>query len=274
MKTLTKMQRFNEAMKNSLDNQESVIEISPDSKKYYYEDDYSLPIQSYYAKKGWKSREFKYKNGVNHLPICSVSSSARLCFLYFMNKYHEDGFLLEQNYAFYKKDGRLHAIAHPDANVGDTYFECKSQEIVNGEKERLLVAYLDAKNIEELFNDISKVEIKDGYLDFYMKELGINIDKKYDELQFNVKQLICHLLAIAEYNRRNNKETTLQYLIFVPKSLDGLDDIYNPLKEEIKKIFEEDNNILSFAKNHHIKLPSPKEFISIDKIDDFIIRNR
>ena len=242
---MTKLDSFISEIKNSLpDNGYECKNISTRGKKYYFENkDYGDALKACFDKKEIDSKEF---NGTPHYPyykICSVSSSARLCFLYFINKGNVEFEVQLPN----PLGGNP---AQPDAKIGNTYYECKCQEIVDGEKETLLDGYNEFLNY---YFGITKL----GNL----KDMGVNYDKDYDKTHFNVKQLFTHLIAIAENNKDTKEEITLQYIFFTPKEelqSESTKRVYKELKEEIAAIWESD-----MMKNFYKKCPNIKLGISL-----------
>ncbi len=264
-----RLAKFRNKVLESIKFKRQVLIISPDT--YYYDNEYANPVIEEFKRDGIVSRELEDKNGNGHYPFCSLSSSARLCYLYCKNEKKIKNIVkFEQNYSFYKENGKFHATAHPDAVAGDTYYECKCQEIVNSEGEQFTSSYLEAKHFNKFFDDINRVKVVDGHLRFNLNNLGLNIDKDYSEAQFNIKQLMHHLLALAEHKEKTGRQQTLQYIIFVPDNYMELDIIYSNLINEINEIFGKENNITTFAKKHGINLPKP-DFVYISKVKDFLL---
>ena len=274
MGNITNMNKFNFYMKESVNDECKKLIIDIGNYKYYYDNSYSEIISHYFLKRCFVSKELSFKNESKHIPICSISSSARLCFLYFLEKCKDDNFMLEQSFPIMKKNGSILTYAHPDSIVKNVYYECKAQEIVEGEDERLKKSYLDsAQYFDELFEDVSVISINNGYLEFSMHALGVNLNKKYYETKINVKQLICHLLALANKTYESKKEWKLKYLLFRPsKRYDKeLVDIYNELDNEIDLLFNTPNKITKFCKEHSIEIKS--EYVCIDELDELIVDN-
>ncbi len=144
------------------------------------------------------------------------------------------------------------------------------------------------KEKSELFKEfgVEKIEIIQkwsnkyqkyyDYIQFPISELGVKgiKDVSYIKLKFDLKQLICHLIALAN----NDKETqkTLQYLFFTPSKAaieknKVLKNLYDVLKQEITAIWNADK-IKSFCKHHNINLVEPK-YIEINSIEDKVYPN-
>lgn len=272
MKKLSLMNKFNKSMKESIneDYQNRVKDINGRF-KFYYDNSYAVSIYSYFIKRGFSSKELSFKNDSKNLPICSVSSSARLCLLYFLKKYSDDSFLLEQSYPIVKTNGSILTNAHPDAIVGNIYYECKAQEVVDGESERINKSYLaSAKYFKEIIDE-NKVSVVSDFLDFDMSALGVKIEKKYYDMKLDIKQLICHLLAIANEVDKSNECWTLKYLIFRPSRRFDSDvkEIYENLEYEFNNILNSQNKIIEFCNRHKINIE--KEYVYIDDMDEGII---
>ena len=270
---MTKEERlnlFHDECKKSLNNLAGLKEVTPHL--FYYDNSYAKPIADYFAERGIESKELDFKNGSPFLPMCSLTSSARLCFLYFYNKDNHSDYLYEQSYRIVKENGGVLTHAHPDAIKGDYYYECKCQEVVNGEGEKLKKSYLAcAKYFKEIFANLNEIKSDKEYLYFRLDNLNINLNYQYNEAQINVKQLICHLLALANKAEETKREQHLQYIIFVPNNYQDIEEIYASLQNEIKMIFESDNNLIRFANAHSIKIEKPM-LIPIGEVKDPFIK--
>ncbi len=257
---------FHDECRDSLRNLKGLKEVA--AHLYYYDNSYAKPIREYFEKRGIESKELEFKNGSPFIPMCSLTSSARLCLLYFYNLPNRDDYLYEQLYPIVKENGKKLTDAHPDAIYGDYFYECKCQEVVDGEGERLRESYLtSAKYFKELFLDLSGITSMKGELHFGLNTLDIELDYKYDEAQINVKQLICHLLSLANRAEITNRRQYLQYIIFVPNNYEAMKDIYGPLANEIEKIFLTENQLIKFARNHNIAIEKPV-FVRIGDLQD------
>lgn len=229
--------------------------------RWYFDSDYKDALKAIYDSRcEYASKEFRTVKGhKDAYKICSVSSSARLCFLY-----------------FYKKDATFEIglpnptgsgnPAQPDAkrieNGKIIYYECKCQEVVNGEKEVLPPAYLkllaDEFGLQEL--KIKKIIVKDKEIeaiDLNLKQMGCSLNKSYDDAHFNVKQLFTHLLAIKD--KHKEEEVELRYVIFKPKQellnkKPTLLKVYEELDKEIEEIWSSDAIKFFLNKHKNIKL--------------------
>ena len=257
---------FHDECRNSISSLKGLREVAPHL--YYYDNSYAKPFKDYFDKRGIESKELGHKNGSPFIPMCSLTSSARLCFLYFYNMPNCDEYLYEQSYQIVKENGTTLTYAHPDAINGDFFFECKCQEVIEGEKERLRESYLaNAKYFKELFSHLGEIKSEQGELYFGLRNLGVELDYEYDEAQIDVKQLICHLLSLANRAEKTGRKQHLQYVIFVPNNYEALKDIYGPLENEIEKIVLNENNLSKFAKNHNIAIEKPL-FVRIGDVKD------
>lgn len=270
MKKEERMASFHDDCFNSIINKTGIKEVGPHL--YYFDNSYSEPIAAYFKGMGFESKELEFKNGSPFLPICSLTSSGRLCFLYFISKQNGYKHLFEQSYPILKKNGGVLAQAHPDAVFEDIYYECKCQEIVNGEGERMKSSYLtNAKYFEEFFNDIGKITDNGSFLEFDLSNLGIDLEGSYFSTQINVKQLLCHLLALANRHELTGRQQTLQYIIFVPNKATLSSEIYSSLDLEINKIFDSNNNLKRFAKTNGITFEKPIK-ITIGEVENAILK--
>lgn len=273
---MNRIEELNEACKASISEEEQKnLEKIKDF--YYYSAEYVDEIIKRMKERKIDSKEF-VKNPLN---IRSLVSSARLCFNYLYDE--ADDFENE-----IENDLKISiAPTKMDAIKDDIYYECKCREVIYGEKERLRISY---RNNSELFKELVDPNIvetkrhhaKDAkneydYCVFRASDLGIlNIgDKYYWEYHFNIKQLICHLIAIAHSGDKNVVKT-LQYIIFKPNEEEiikypHLKKVYDELDEEIIAI-ENSQAIKKFNKNHNIELDVKYEYIS--NVRDYIIYNK
>ena len=247
---MARLDKFIKEIKDSLpDNGYKIDEISKGKKFYFRKEDYGNALKAYFDKK-IDSKEF---NGTPYYPdyykICSVSSSARLCFLYFINKENVEFEVQLPN----PLGGNP---AQPDAKIGITYYECKCQEIVDGEKETLLDGYNELLNFYFGITKLGK-----------LKDMGVNYDKDYDKTHFNVKQLFTHLIAIAENNKDTKEKITLQYIFFTPKEelqSESTKRVYKELKEEMAAIWNSEMIKHFYQKCPKIRLGKP-QFEPVDQ---------
>ncbi len=245
----------------------------------YYEDEYAEPIKRYFSERGVSSLETRYSARWKCTPVCAIASSARLCFLYF-GKNSEAAF----------EKGLKNDLKHPsttkmDAAVGESFCECKCQEILSTSHAPLNERYLDSKLFGEF--GVKKYTLKpmvstDGEtirawraLQFDVAELGIEYEKPvdYTRLHLDLKQMICHLIAIAKECK--GKPAVLQYVFFTPnraliKKYPKVDALYEELKLEWSAVTAHDTAISEFARTHKITIAKPK-YVEIGSVEDFLL---
>lgn len=259
-KKLSLMQEFNIAVSESVQYKNGLKNIG--NYKYYYPKSYGERVKRFLKDLGVDSKEDS-KNSLS-----SAASSARLCTNYFYER------AIEKKIEFEKP---LHndvwiTPTKMDAVAGLTFYECKCQEIVYGEHELLPKSYNERQS-SELFKEfeISNVQLHENgsSCDFSLKDSGINYPGKYYDINFNVKQLICHLIAIAhDYDSEEKK--TLKYIVFKPKKESisksvALKDLYDRLDQQFKAIVES-QKITDFCTKYHIALEM--EYVYIDEIEE------
>ena len=236
-----------------------------DNTKAYYDDSYLAIMRE--ELKDIDSKELGgADNPQKKVKICSLASSGRLCFLDFRDK--------KKDIEKAMKTGVGSSTAKFDVVDGNIYYECKCQEIVNGERKRLKKSYMYSPLFTDFKIDLSEERnVRNGELEFTLQDLGIDDCRMYYELHFNVKQLLCHLMAIAYGNK--GKKATLQYIIYTPacaeiKKSQALTELYANLKEEIDEIWN-CQKIKDFCdrNNHNISLPKPR-FREINTIKDTV----
>ena len=273
-KKLSLMQEFNIAVAKSVQYKNGLKDIG--DYKYYYPKPYGERVKRFLKDLGVDSKEDS-KNSLN-----SAASSARLC----TNLYFEGA--KNKNIELEKPihNDVSNTPTKMDAVKGLDFYECKCQEIVNGEHELLRKSY-HTKQSSKLFKefDISNIQIEEhktskgkhdyDYCDFSLEDLGINYQvKKYHEINFNVKQLICHLIAIA-HDYSDNDKKTLNYIIFKPKKAlieesTTLTNLYLELNEQFKAIVNS-KKIQSFLNKHNIELKM--DYVYIDEIEEHFSNN-
>lgn len=243
----------------------------------YYEDKYAEPIKRYFSECGVSSLETRYSARWKCTPVCAIASSARLCFLYFgKNAAFEKGL---------KNDLKPPSTTKMDAAVGESFCECKCQEILSTSHAPLNERYLGS----DLFGKfgVKKYTLKpmvstDGEtirawnaLQFDVAELGIKYEKPvdYTRLHLDLKQMICHLIAIA--NECKGKPAVLRYVFFTPnraqiKKYLKVAALYEELKREWSAVTAPGTAISEFAAEHGIKIAKP-EYVEIGSVKDFLL---
>ena len=242
-KNLTLMQEFNKAVFDSVVYKKDLKDIG--GFKFYYSKEYGRRIDDFLSKNNVVSKE------TDKGSLMSASSSARLCTNYFYNDVKKEGFEFEK--PLYNDVSST--PTKMDAVDNLTFYECKCQEIVNGEHELLRKSYYTKKS-SKLFKEfsVSNLEIKkhfdkDGkqdfeYCDFDLKDIDIDYPGKYHDINFNVKKAGTGLsgLESAEYSVNGVKKT------LSPESIDAIRYYYNKSRKknatwDQKKL---DNNVESF----------------------------
>lgn len=257
----------------------------------YYEGDYFQKIIESLTKEGLRKTFSKEISG--RFPhILSSASSARLCYLHF----HKD--FLRGDLTFEHLSpclGNSNGVANLDAfmlkNGTKHYFECKCHEFVGTEDDVLLESYRDTikKNFKIDSVDVITRQPKDKdkkprtCLSLSEKQLGILIPGQEEaliyDMHFDVKQLICHLLGIAqeienEKKAHLNLKHSLHYVFFVPSDKFGnksLTRYYQTLETEIQAISK--SKIQEFAKTQDISLDLESDFrnrIDVATVKDFV----
>lgn len=250
----------------------------------YYDDYYAEPIKKDFKDNGVESYEVNYSKRYKCTSICAFASSGRLCYLYFK----------PQNAKFEVALFNDLSNSRPtkmDAVVGNVNYECKCQEIVAKSHSPLSIKYLESelfremgvkkytvKTIEEKDRETGEISIK-KVLAFDIDELNIKLKGRnnYSNLHFDLKQLICHLIAIAK-NNEENLPVKLKYIFFTPNSevvskYKKVEELYRELKTEIQAILDKESAITRFAKDHNINIEiDDSSFVQIRDVDDFIYR--
>jgi len=269
---MNELDTFVKLIKESVEDKGN-FKIEPVGRRFYFENRYFKKLEPLYRERvdgDVKINEFKDTRGHHGVKrICSVSSSARLCFSW-----------------LYKKGARFEiALPNPvrgnpaqlDARIENEYYECKCQEIINGEHEKLRESYKPLLEAEFGINNI-KIDSK-GYLSFNLKDMGANYDKEYSETHFNTKQLFTHLLAIAKKHPEEKDNVSLKYIIFKPSkdklaTKEEIVNIYRILDEEmeairnssaIKTFLNKHKNIRLCMKNVYVNVDNPRMMVGIEE---------
>ena len=262
---MTNLDTFIKDIKNSLlDNNCKIESLSNGERFYYTNEEYGNPLKKCFEKLSFTSHEFVGVRGYDNFKICSVSSSARLCFLYLRNI---KDIKIEVELPICKIDTKERlAVAQPDAKEGNKYYECKCQEIVDGEGEVLSSAYIPL--LKKYFG-IESINISEygDTISAHLTDFGIDYNEDYDKTHFNVKQFFTHLIGMAEKHADKNDCVELQYIFFTPDEnvmSNSTKQVYKELNAEIDKIWNS-NMIKVFYKNRpNIKLSAPM-FVQVSK---------
>ena len=219
-------------------------------------------------------REFN-SNKKRLIKICSVASSSRLTFLYFYNQMCKN---IKLEYPC--KNG-VHGNSYFDAydEQNNIFYECKCHEICNKSgHSKLSIAY--KSKLENLF-DIKnlKKDKTNKHFEISFGDLRVNDCSKEScstsiyKLHLDVKQLICHLIAMQ--NDESDKEKHLQYIFFVPdeynnKKDKNVNELYKSLVSEWKAVINSKSFKAFKTKNKNIFIEEPI-FYPCSKIEDCII---
>ena len=265
---MKRLDEFAKAVRSVIDNQNSKYEIKPVGNRFYYENKFAEDLLPIYLRRceceEKDLKEFNYVKNHSNYKICSISSSARLCFIRFYNE--------GAHFEISLPNPVRGNAAQLDAKLENTYFECKSQEVINGEKERLRKSY---KKLLETEFGVKNITIVKNTLSFNLKDMGIEeFDGEYDKTHFNIKQLFTHLLAIAKKHPLIEDCVTLRYVIFKPsnKALSFYPElyiVYEELKKEIKAIASSKSIKFFLNKHKNIKLDLKLKdvFVDIDSLE-------
>lgn len=240
---------------------------------FYYEDAYAIKIKDYFEKRGIKSLETNYNKKSKTTSICSFLSSGRFCYNYFRSKEIKT---IEFETPIYNDlptakqfPTKMDAV-DPSKN---RYYECKCDEITAKHHDLLSTSYRDNSKLFSQFginNIVKEHETKKGRLSFpasALVDFGSLVDEHpeykdccYNELRFDLKQFICHLIALAGVD--GHKE--LIYVVFVPDK-DKLDEYPALMKKEMQCI-KSSKKIVNFLDKHDISFSW--EFVSIGDVKD------
>ena len=144
--------------------------------------------------------------------------------------------------------------AQLDAFDGETFYECKCQEIFY-KKEGLSKSYIPC--LKKYF-DIDGLSDDGTNIVASLADLHIDLEENinYREACFDVKQLFTHLCAINKEAHRVGKNYTLKYIFFKPNEkivadCECIKKIYTQLEAEIaairnSPIFNCSNNMVGF----------------------------
>lgn len=257
--------------------------------KYYYHDDYAIKIREYFDKQSPKVKSFEtiYSPKSKTTSICSFLSSGRLCYNYFRNLV-ETGKKTAISFEVPLENDLPDAKKHPtkmDAvdYAEKEYYECKCDEITASKHDLLSISYFTKSDLFDEFGITEVIAEKkiDDNSEEEQKTKSVNIkfpasllvdftplleefpkykDCCYNEMCFDFKQFICHLLALARVKGKKK----LVYVIFVPDK-DNL-DYYPALTQREMECIKNSPKIDSFMKRHDIEFSW--EFVSIGDVVD------
>lgn len=258
---LTPMNELNIAIFKSVQNNSGLTDIG--GYKYYFPKTYGEKIKQYLKSLHVDSKETSKQS------LCSASSSARLC----TNHHYDDG-------------GKFEVSIHNDVSnvptkmdyvIENTLCECKCQEIVSKKHDYLRSSYCNSKLFKKF--DITNISVEDHknrkqevdykYLKFSLKDLDVDLPGDYCSINFDVKQLLCHLIAIANEHPDKDIKKTLKYEIFKPKQeyIDespALTNLYLELNEQFKAIINS-MKIQNFINHYNIVIEMEEVFVDTIK---------
>ena len=226
-------------------------------------DNYPEHYRKYREGKGSELIEKNCRYGKMPPKMASVASSSRFCYLALKDGTDAliDGRDITSDEVEFEKECRIfeNSSTAPqlDAYIADekcdVYVEAKCHEIFDSHKVKMRIAYLEYFEGNEIFSDVLSNKVIDGE-HFYipLKLFGINDEST----RFDIKQLICHLLGIAEQNK--GKRAKLVYMFFKPVVDDkdvanDIEKVFDKLKDEIEVIFG-CKIIREFCKANNIEL--------------------
>jgi len=223
----------------------------------YYDALYFEELKNALARHGvleaFQGLEFR-SYGEERIKICSVASSSRLGFLYG----------IDNGICNFEITDISNSICKPhfDSSEGRIFFEYKCHEFTEATSEHNCIS----DSYCELLKRHFKVELNgsNNLVQSFHIPLG-----NQENLCFDFKQLICHLIGLFSIATKENK-VTLQYLMFTPAIDDQgnlkngsqkLKSWYANLQNEIKRIFSHLNEMdVEMCNREHGKL---KEFVSL-----------
>lgn len=200
--------------------------------------------------------------------MASVGSSSRFCYLALRNGSNS----LADNKTFiaddveFEKECKIFdditAAPQLDAYVSggecDIFIEAKCHEIFDSHKivfkEKYRKCLTDIASFKELIPRLTE-----GEREFELPLKGFGINGKSS--RFDIKQLICHLLGIANHKKGCRKRLT--YLFFYPIASEKADrkkteSLFLELRDEIRAIFTSEP-IASFCRENQIELSAIAE---------------
>lgn len=227
---------------------------------------YPKHFKKYWEGKGSEMKPYKVK-GVEYPPkMASVASSSRFCYMALRNgaphiKIDAD---VEFEYECPIKD-KTNIQPQLDAFSAskNTYVEAKCHEIFDYNKQKTLGKFY-ADYIYGCHDGIGfKLEAKekpDSVFAIPYTAFGLESFPRH----FDLKQFLCHLLGIACQNSGKNKEATLVYLFFRPRTDDSfveeeLLELFSSLQKEIISVFTSPA-IRTFCAENKISLKAYYEY--------------
>ena len=254
---------FDQLILESINKNKTHIKINTVYYDDYYYKQLVLELKERQLYESYAKRELKETSkDSDKIKMCSVASSSRFCFLYFIK---DKKVTMEVSL-----NTGTSGNAQLDAAKDTVFYECKCHEIFDNhdtDKNHLSIAY--KKNLQKYFG-ITYQEKDEDYCKLTLSNFGISEDKSIYDLRFDMKQFLCHLFGIAK-----NGGGTLQYIFFTPKkelieNNDFCKDTYNKLENEINQIWNCEK-IKAMTTNFKIKLPHP-QMIDVSTIEDVVMK--
>ena len=278
--------KFDEAIKNSLKECDCFSDIN----EYYYNTTYSEKLKELlketnqfekFKKNEWKAPSYHEKNK-DLIKMCSVASSSRLAFLYFLDQVKNN--IVELEVECNNDLGGHNPQLDAFNNVDNIYYECKCHEICNKSHNKLKIKYID--KLKELFGIDDFEPIKDEneeYIELSLKDLDCKYGSKewlYNSiynLHLDVKQLICHLIGMQNEHKNDKREYKLQYIFFKPsekeiKKNNEIEILYKTLSKEWDMIINSKAFNYFLENNKNIKINNPK-FVDVSEIKDIVLES-
>ena len=278
---------FDEAIKNSLEKSNCYSNVN----EHYYNNLYSDELKKVlietnqfekFKKNEWNAPSYHEKNK-DLIKMCSVASSSRLAFLYFLDQVKNN--IVELEVECNNDLGGYNPQLDAFNKNKKTYYECKCHEICNKSHNKLKNKYID--KLKELFG-IDEFEIikdeNEEYIELSLKELGCKcdseelLDNSIYNLHLDVKQLICHLIGIQNKHKKDKEKFSLQYIFFKPneekkeneKFKDKIGELYHALLDEWEMIINSKAFNYFLENNNNIIINKPT-FVDVGEIKDIVL---
>ena len=240
-----------------------------DDKRLYFGDDYKQVLIADMKKRRlyerYKDLEF-VDYGKGRTKICKITSSSRLCYLYFTGFIDFDRAseecVLEEDAFSYQGDNGKYTQAHFDCRRGSDFYETKCEEFFH-EHDQYLLAHFYKKLLAESFDLDGVIPESNGNLFPTLEQFGIhNYEGSVYSLRFDMKQLLTHLLALAHRKQFEREPVTLNYIWFVPSQNDLEEEELNRFEKGVFDEFcaiKEAPTIKRFCLKHGITLTFKRE---------------
>lgn len=224
---------------------------------------YKNHFDQYFKGKGSELVPKSYLGRMTPPKMASVASSSRFCYLALRDgtdcfgtakPIPKEDVLFEKECRIFEKSGTAPQLdAYISTDASELFVEVKCHEIFDQHTVEFKHAYFDVLNSYDCFKGL----VCDVNQNASVFTLDLKLfDFHVESTRFDIKQLICHLLGIA--NHTKGKKSKLIYLFFKPICSDSYENdlintVFKELKQEIQLIFNS-NPIREFCKMHHIEL--------------------